>query len=96
MSWGPEEQTCIYLTSDKTAGTIDELRIRVDLRDPSPQLLVDLLLIAREQYLVVIGEEGDIVRPEVRGLGLASGKLHDAERSRGYVCMKRPLAPGEE
>ena len=68
MSWGPEEQTCIYLTSDETARTIDELRIRVDLRDPSPQLLVGLLLIAREQYLVVIGEEGDIVRPEVRGL----------------------------
>ncbi len=68
MSWGPEDRTCIYLTSDETSGTIIELRIRVDLRSPSSQLLLDLLRTAKEQDLVVIGEDGDVIKPDFRGL----------------------------
>lgn len=74
VSWGLEDQSCLYLSTDENTGSIVEFRFRFDLRTTSCQLLKDLLQIVREEQLTVIGEAGDIIRPELRDfLQQASG-----------------------
>jgi hypothetical protein len=61
VMWGSEETTCVSLLTE--AEVIDELRVRLDLREPPPEMLDRALAIARSRDWIVITESGVVLEP---------------------------------
>lgn len=82
--WGAEEGTCLQLSLDGTL--IDEVKMRIDMREPDVALLTTVLRLALDMNLVLITEDGDVLPPDL-GEVLAAG-----ERSSAGSFVRDPRA----
>jgi hypothetical protein len=61
VRWGSEETTCALLMTE--AEVIDELRVRLDLREPPSDMISQLLAVAQRHDWIVITESGRVLEP---------------------------------
>ena len=90
LRWGAEDSTCVVLAV--VDGAIASLRMRLDLRDPAPALLLPALAIARALGLVIVTEAGETFEPETSWL-LAAARRSAAAR---FASDPRAFVDGED
>jgi hypothetical protein len=59
--WGAEESTCLEIRA--TGEEVEDLRLRVDMREPRSDVVVKTLAAASKLDLVLVTETGAVVDP---------------------------------
>jgi hypothetical protein len=75
--WGEEDKTCVSL--DLEGDVVEDLRVRVDMRQPKTDLLMALLAIAQRQGWLLITENREVLEPDAGAIARAA-EASDAAR----------------